>query len=463
MRSYTTNSRKIFQVQDREFCRNEQAEMGLVVCNTRKLFQTVIGFGGAFTEAAAYTFSEMPDEVQDEFLRLCFSHDPQHPEAGGNAYNLCRTHMQSCDFSLGNYAYVQEGDQDLSHFSIERDKQLLIPFIKCGLAANPDLELIAAPWSPPAYMKSNNDMNRGGNLLPEYYGLWAEIIACYLKAYAEEGITIGRMSPQNEPNGALVWDSCVYSAEQEALFTAWHLKPALEKAGLGSVKLFMWDHNKDLLWEQVVHTLNALKAVGAENPFSGVAFHWYAGDHFEQVEAVSQLHPDLELLSTESCVEYLLYRFFSEGLTHATRQQRRAERYGHDLIGNLASGAQGFIDWNMLLDERGGPNHKGNFCEAPLMYNRFKKELIVNRSYYYLGHVFRFVKPGARRFLTSYYVGQCDCVGFLNPDGQRVLIVMNATNKDASFDVVERPFAHHVELEPHSIMTLTWNASEVEA
>lgn len=448
MRVWTTDERRVMACDDVPFRRDERAEMGLVVCRPDRTYQRIVGFGGAFTEAGAYVFAHMPPDLQDRFIELCFGGARGgDPAQGGNAYTLCRTHIQSCDFALGNYAYVRPFDKRLATFSLARDKRLLLPFIQCGLAANPSLELLASPWSPPAFMKTNRLMNGGGHLRRSHYGTWAKLLARYVGAYAQEGVRVGRLSVQNEPMARQTWDSCLFTPEEEAEFAAEHLRPALDAAGHADVKLFAWDHNTDRLLDRADAVLARPDAAAA---FGGVAFHWYAGDHFEQVRAVAEAYPDKELLFTEGCVEY------SRDRAEEATQERKAEQYAHALLGHLNAGAQGFIDWNLLLDERGGPNHVGNFCEAPLMYDREAEELIVNRSFHYFGHVSRFVRPGARRFLVSRFDDAVECAGFVNPDGGRVLVALNRGDRPVRFELTERPWTVPVEVPAHGIVTCAW-------
>lgn len=448
MRVWTTDERRVMACDDVPFRRDERAEMGLVVCRPDRTYQRIVGFGGAFTEAGAYVFAHMPPDLQDRFIELCFGGARGgDPAQGGNAYTLCRTHIQSCDFALGNYAYVRPFDKRLATFSLARDKRLLLPFIQCGLAANPSLELLASPWSPPAFMKTNRLMNGGGHLRRSHYGTWAKLLARYVGAYAQEGVRVGRLSVQNEPMARQTWDSCLFTPEEEAEFAAEHLRPALDAAGHADVKLFAWDHNTDRLLDRADAVLARPDTAAA---FGGVAFHWYAGDHFEQVRAVAEAYPDKELLFTEGCVEY------SRDRAEEATQERKAEQYAHALLGHLNAGAQGFIDWNLLLDERGGPNHVGNFCEAPLMYDREAEELIVNRSFHYFGHVSRFVRPGARRFLVSRFDDAVECAGFVNPDGGRVLVALNRGDRPVRFELAERPWVVPVEVPAHGIVTCAW-------
>ncbi|MEF9875620.1 MAG: glycoside hydrolase family 30 beta sandwich domain-containing protein [Gordonibacter sp.] len=461
MHAYLTDAHGAFQPSEARFHRSERAEMELVVCRPDRMYQRISGFGGAFTEAGAYVFAGMPEDVQDRFVQLCFGGAEGGSSAsrgcsgdlasGGNAYTLCRTHIQSCDFALGNYAYVKPLDRKLKTFSLDRDRTLLLPFIQCGLAVNPTLEILASPWSPPAFMKTNRMMNAGGRLRRSCYAPWAALLARYVSAYAQEGVRIGRMSVQNEPMAAQVWDSCLFTAGEEADFAAHYLRPALDAAGHEDVRLCAWDHNTDRLLDRVEAVFGDSEANAA---FGSVGFHWYAGDHFEQVRAVAEAYPDKELLFTEGCVEYS-----RDGVDAAT-QERKAERYGHALMGCFEAGACGFIDWNLLLDERGGPNHARNFCEAPLMYDRQAGELVVNRSFYYLGHFSRFIVPGSRRFLVSRFSDELECTGFLRPDGKRVVVAMNRCSRPVRFEVAERPAVARIEIAPHSIMTLVWEGAE---
>ena len=294
-------------------------------------------------------------------------------------------------------------------------------------------------------------MKHGGRLRSYAYGAWAQMLVRYLKEYEREGVSVRFMSVQNEPLASQEWESCQFTAGEEREFAERFLRPALDKAGFSHVGILAWDHNKDRILDRAQETLGR-----SEGTFEGVAFHWYTGDHFPQLEAVAQTFPQAKLLFTEGCVEYA-----EDWRTNTARSVRKAEQYAHDLIGNLQAGAHGFVDWNVLLDERGGPNHVGNFCEAPLMYDREGMRLHVNRSFHYIGHVSRFVHPGAVRFLTSSFTWRLECAGFVNPDGERVLIVLNRTNVDVRFRVAERPYVADCTAPRHSISTYIWHPSEI--
>ncbi|HCL00938.1 MAG TPA: glucosylceramidase [Lachnoclostridium phytofermentans] len=439
IKCYRSNEEIQFETSKLSFSNNERAEMNLIKVYPKETRQTVYGFGGAFTEAAAETMSTMSEEKKELFLQMCFGE-------GGNQYNFCRTHIQSCDFSLGNYAYIEDlEDMNLETFTLERDKQYLIPMIKNALAVNPDIQLLASPWSPPAFMKSNQDMNHGGVLKKEYYQMWADMIVKYVEEYEKLGITIHRISVQNEPKATQKWDSCLYTGEEEGIFATENLRKTLDAHGYSKIVIVIWDHNKDCILERADETFSV---EGAAKSIGAIGFHWYSGDHFEALNAVSTKYPDKELIFTEGCVEYSRFK--------SNNQVKNAQMYMHDIIGNFNQGMNGYIDWNLVLNAQGGPNHVGNFCDAPIMYDKEKDQLDIKLSYYYIGHLSRFVKKGAKRILVSKFTDQVDAVGFINPDGEKVVVLMSRTAEELSMQICEGKHVCDITLTAHSIMTLCW-------
>ena len=374
-------------------------------------YQEIKGFGGAFTEAAAETFYKASQKNREKILRLYF--DPQK----GIGYNLGRVHINSCDFSLGNYTYVEEGDTTLKSFDITRDKKAIIPMIQSAQTYN-EIEFLASPWSPPAYMKTTGKMNKGGKLKKEYYELWAEYYAKFIKAYKACGIDVKAITVQNEPKATQDWDSCVYTAEEERDFVKYHLGKKMQDLG---VSVFFWDHNKERVVERASVMLEDQQAAKYVH---GLAFHWYSGDYFEELEMFHDRYPDKQLFFTEGCYEY------GRGMIDGVKI---GERYAHDIIGNFNHYCNAFFDWNLLLDEKGGPNHVGNYCDAPIMLDTKKDEIEVHASYYYIGHFSKFVKTGARRIGSSKWSKDIETVAFKNPDGEVVSVVLNSTDEDMPF------------------------------
>ena len=383
--------------------------------NSESAFQTILGFGGAFTEAAALTWQGLTEAGRAELLRDYF--DPER----GHGYCLCRVHIGSCDFATGNYSHVETpGDTELNGFSIARDRQALIPFIKAAQrVTNRPLRLLASPWSPPAWMKSNGAMNHGGTLLSEFWPSWAQCYVKFILAYAAEGIPIWGVSVQNEPEATQRWDSCRYSAEQERDFVRDHLGPTLEAAGLDQVRIIIWDHNRDRMVERarVVYDDPA-----AAHYVWGTGFHWYGEDHFDNVQAVHDAWPDKHLLFTEGC---------QEGGPHDGSWEL-GERYARSMINDLNRWTEGWIDWNLLLDLDGGPNHVGNYCSAPVLAER-SGPLRHQSSYFYIGHFARFVQPGARRVHCGMEHAGLEAAAFANPDGTIAVVVLNRSEQAQHF------------------------------
>ena len=402
-------------------------------------YQTFEGFGGAFTEASAYAWQQLSPQRRQAFLDLYFGRE-------GLQYTQGRVHMGSCDFSLGNYA-CQTGQSD-GGFHTEHDDRYLIPMIQAAqAAAGRPIELLLSPWSPPGFMKTNGEMNHGGSLKPEYRARWAACMAKYAAHYRAAGCNVRRMSIQNEPAAVQTWDSCIWSGAEEGAFAAEYLVPALKKAGCGDVKILAWDHNKDILVQRARETLSV---DGAAQAVGGFAVHWYTGDHFEALRIVKDLWPDKELWFSEGCVEYSRF----DGMTPL----QKAEMYAHDILGNLNGGISGSIDWNLLLDARGGPNHVGNFCEAPVMLTEDGAGFTVQSEYYYIGQFSRFIRPGAVRLGCSAWTEGVEATAFENRDGGRTAVVLNRTEKEAAVSITEDiQRAWNFIMAPHSIATLSWS------
>ena len=416
-----------------------------VFVDPSKRSQTHLGIGGALTDASAEVFAKLPAAKQQEFMDAHF--DPRK----GIGYTIGRTNIHSCDFSSGSYTYVGEGDKALKSFSINHDKQFRIPFIKRAMAtAGGKLTLFGSPWSPPAFMKTNNDMLHGGKLKPEFAQSWANYYTKFIKSYEREGIPIWGISVQNEAMATQRWESCIYSAEDERDFLKNYLGPTMKREGLGDKKIIAWDHNRDLIYQRA-HTI--LSDPKAAQYVWGIGYHWYeswsGGDQmFDNVQLVHESFPNKNLIFTEGCND----SFKAEELT----SWRLGEQYGRSMINDFNTGAVGWTDWNVLLDETGGPNHVGNFCFAPVHADTKTGELIYTNSYYYIGHFSKFVRPGARKIAAAPSRSQLLSTAFVNPDGKVSVVVMNKTDQKVPYYLWLDGNAAEVSSLPHSIQTLVF-------
>ncbi len=444
---YTTASNTDLRLENTATLAFKAAEQPLenqvsIFVNPSKTFQTFIGIGGAITDASAEIFAQLPAEKQEELLRAYYDVND------GIGYSLCRTPIHSCDFSTGSYTYIEEGDKELKTFSIEHDQQFKIPMIKKAIAAaGGTLMLYASPWSPPAFMKDNNNMLQGGKLLPEFYATWARYYTKFIKAYEAEGMPIWGITIQNEPMAVQRWESCIYTAEEERDFLKNHLGPTMEQEGLGDKKIVVWDHNRDL----ISHRANVIFEDPEAAKYAwGIGFHWYetwAGgtSMFANLKNIKESFPTKNLLFTEGCQERFdpeKYQFW-----------KHAERYGGSIINDFNQGTVGWTDWNILLDQNGGPNHVGNFCFAPIHGDTDQGELIYTPSYYYIGHFSKFIRPQATRVSTTSSRSHLISTSFLNTDGRLITVIMNKSDLDIEYQLYVGSEAVKLMIPAHAIQT----------
>lgn len=408
----------------------------------QRRFQTMIGIGGAITDASAEIFAKLPADKQQEFLSAYYDKDK------GIGYTLARTNINSCDFSSDTYTYVKDGDKELASFDLSHDQKFKMPLIqKAKQTIGDDFLLYVSPWSPPAWMKSNNNMLQGGKLLDEYRQSWANYYVKFIKGYEAQGLPVWGLTMQNEPMAKQTWESCIYTAEEERDFIKQYLGPTLKSNGLGNKKLIAWDHNRDLIYQRASVVLNDPEAA---KYIWGIGFHWYetwtGGPMlFDNLKKVKNAFPDKELIFTEGCVEKFNYDRLNDWSL--------GERYGLSMINDFNSGTVAWTDWNILLDEKGGPNHVGNFCFAPVHADLRNGNLIYTNSYYYLGHFSKFIRPGAKRVESSTNRAQLESTAFINEDGKLAVVVMNRTDKKIPYRLCISGKAAEVESLPNSIAT----------
>jgi glucosylceramidase len=396
--------------------------------------QVLEGIGGALTESSAFVLANLAKATRDGILDRCFG-------PSGARFSMARTPIGACDFCVtGRFSYDDvPGDTALAQFSLVPDLRgfpgamdpayALLPLLRDALARNPALKVVASPWSAPAWMKDNQawyGQGVGGRLLPEHYGTFARYLATYLRAYRAQGVPIWGLTPINEPGGnGGQWESMDFSATELRDFIKLHLGPRLAEPDLAAVKLIQFDHNRDRA--AIEHAEAVLGDPAAAAFVWGTGLHWYSASNSVNSEVLDELRrrfPGKALLHTEGCIdgigsadnapggEFLGWRqeawWWSEGATDwgyywAPPADRAAHpkytpvhRYARDLVEGLNHGFVGWIDWNLVLDRRGGPNHVDNLCAAPIMADPETGEVHFTPLYYVMAHFSRYLQPGDR-------------------------------------------------------------------
>lgn len=410
--SYTTiysNNQKLTTETQVSFEEDQGRETELINLYPQATYQTIDGFGGAITESAAYMYSLMDPSQKKAMLEEYFG-------SKNMKYRFVRIPIDSCDFSLSHYeADGSEEDESFQSFSFQRVQQYILPMLDdAEKAYGGKLPIMLSPWSPPAYMKTNQERNHGGKLKRCYWQRWADYLCRYILEYQSRNYHVTMLTLQNEPKAVQTWDSCVYTAEEEKEFLRDYMWPALKKHGLSHIEIYIWDHNKERLLEWAETIIDE----ETRHMVAGLAFHWYSGDHFEALQIFKERFPGKKLVLSEACIEFS--RFENEN------SMFNAQQYAHDIIGNLNAGMNLFLDWNLLLNEEGGPNHVNNFCDAPFLFHRDTHELEAGKLQAYIKHFSHFIPAGSIRIGLSRYSDQLEAVAFQTKEGIS-LVVLNRT------------------------------------
>ena len=398
-------------------------------------YQTIDGFGGAITESAAYIYSRMSPEQKLRLLETYFGSETMK-------YRYVRIPIDSCDFSLGHYeADGDENDADLQSFSFARMEQYILPMLTdAERVYGGKLEIMLSPWSPPAYMKTNGERDHGGKLKRRYWKRWAEYLCRYIDEFRKRGFRVTMLTLQNEPKAVQTWDSCIYTAQEEKEFLRDFVWPSLIAHGMTDIQIYIWDHNKEraLEWAETIIDEETTSMV------AGLAFHWYSGDHFEALQMIRERFPGKKLLLSEACIEFSKYS--------AAEHLKNAQKYAHDIIGDLNAGMSTFLDWNLVLNEQGGPNHVGNFCDAPFLFDASSGELAEQELQGYLWHFSHFLTPGAVRIGLSRYTDAIEATAF-RIGGQLVTVLLNRTTQPIDLFLRLQDTCAPLTLAPQSIAT----------
>ncbi|MFL1010555.1 glycoside hydrolase family 30 protein [Flavisericum labens] len=413
-----------------------------------KTYQTITGFGGAFTESSAYLLNQLSKANRDTIIQAYFGKN-------GARYSLTRTHMNSCDFSLSNYSYTPvEGDKNLEHFTIEEDRDDLIPMIKDAMAVSEDgFKIFASPWTAAPWMKDNKSWV-GGKLLPKYYDTWALFFSKYLDAYKAEGIDIWGFTVENEPHGnGNNWESMHFSPKEMTDFVQFHLGPKLEADGYGDKIILGYDQNRAGLkeWVDEMYRDNA-----SSKYFDGTAIHWYESTYDYFPEALQYAHkkaPNKFLIETEGCVDSEVPKWYDDawywakeatdwGWDWASEDEKYlhpkyapVNRYARDIIGCLNNWVDGWVDWNMVLDRQGGPNWFENWCVAPVIVDPDKDEVYFTPLYYTMAHFSKYIRPNAQVIGIENPDEDLMMAAAKNPDGTIAVVIFNETEIPKSINL----------------------------
>jgi len=457
---------KLAEVATLQFADRDATDRPTIVLDPATEYQTVLGFGGSFTESTAYVLSQLSDAKRQEVIEAYFG-------PTGADYTLTRTHINSSDFSLGNYAYAEvPGDTLLEHFTIQEDVDDIVPLIQDAAAASESgFKIIASPWTAPPWMKDNNDWYDGA-LLPEYYPTWARYFTKYIRAYQEQGIDIWGVTIVNEPlgNGGQ-WESMRFTPESMAAFLKDHLGPRFAEDGIDA-KILVYDQNRDHLEEWVDGILGDPEA--AQYAW-GTAVHWYSSTvewYPDVLNAVHERYPDKPIVHTEGTIDaevpvwqdddwYWRREATDWGYDWAPEEDKYlhpmyvpAYRYARDIIGGLNSWLVGWIDWNMVLDTQGGPNHANNWCIAPVIAKPETDEVYYTPLYYVLAQFSKYIRPGAVRIEVAGVPDDLMVTAFRNPDGTIAVALLNQSDAAVAYAVSVGDKQIETSIAPSAVQTL---------
>ncbi len=443
--------------------------------------QTVFGIGSSLTQASAAALSRLRPEQRQRVLELAFG-----PEGAG--FSMVRTHIASCDFSTSSYTYAPAEDPELADFSIDVDRDNgHLDLIRDAIAVpGADFRIIASPWTAPPWMKDNGrffepEARRGGALLEHHYETFARYIARYIEAYADAGAPTWAVTPVNEPHGnGGTWESMEMTPEQQRAFVR-TLGPVLRERG-HDARILIFDQNRKGMKEYADVVFGDAEA--APHAF-GTAVHWYDSTFRVFENELDELHaawPDRPILQTEACIDNVFGKGKDRGPDAPTpwwrsdrwfwRQEATdwgwdwlpepfvdhppyvaAFRYARDLVGGLGHWLSGWVDWNLVLDRRGGPNHVGNFCLAPILVD--DEDVYVTPLFHILAQVSRYTRPGATVVEASVDgASGLWAAALQGPEGGRAVHVFNESHTEMEVDLGWDGQAMRVESPPASLLTV---------
>ena len=430
-------------------------------------YQTITGFGGAFTESTSHLLMKMSPEKRAEIIDAYFSDQ-------GAKYSLTRTHMNSCDFSVDHYSYAPvKNDTLLKAFTIKPDEDDVIPVIKLAQkSSSSGFKIIASPWTAPPWMKTNNNWV-GGELLPKYYKTWALFFSKYISAYEQLGIDIWGVTVENEPLGnGNNWESMHYTPESMTQFVTKYLGPQLEADFNKNIVLLGYDQNRQELKEWVDEMY---KDSISSSYYNGTAIHWYESTYDYFPKALQYAHakaPNKYLIQTEACVdsEVPVWNndnwYWEKYATDWGYDWREAEkkylhpkyapvnRYARDIIGCMNNWVDGWVDWNMVLDKQGGPNWFKNWCVAPVIVEPETDSIYYTPLYYVMSHFSKFIRPGAEVVKVQAENSEIMVTAAVNLDGSVVFIAFNEYDNTYTYEIEIDGVKETLSIGPQSLQTV---------
>jgi len=411
------------------FAANNQ-NLPTIFVDDSKAFQTMDGFGYTLTSGSASLINQLSNKKQ--LLKELFGHDEN-----SIGVNYLRVSVGASDLSDHTYSYSESKDLSLKNFSLKEDEKYLIPLLKEIIKINPKIKILASPWSPPTWMKTNNN-SMGGSLLPEYYQVYANYLVKYIKEMKKLGIVIDAMTIQNEPLHPGNNPSLLMLPNEQANFIKNNLGPTFLKNGI-KTKIIIYDHNAD----RTDYSISILNDPAARKFIDGSAFHLYGGN-VETISEVHEAHPDKNLYFTEQWIGH-------------------PSNFGGDMawhIKNLIIGAtrnwcKTVLEWNLAIDPQMNPHTEGG-CTACLGAITIDKDKIErNAAYYIIGHASKFVPTNSKR-IASNTVLNLQNVAFKTPEGKTVLIVINDSDKSLEFLIGSKGKQAKETIEAESVVTYVW-------
>jgi|WetSurMetagenome_2_1015567.scaffolds.fasta_scaffold00264_3 glucosylceramidase len=425
---------KVSQKPSLTFADDDGSALPTITVTPSATYQSIVGFGAAFTETSVYNLAAIGAAKKSRILNAFFN-----PYIGAG-YTLCRSTINSCDFSLGLYAYDETaGDYNLTGFDIAHDRTLVIPTIKEAMTVpGANFRIFGSPWSPPAWMKSNGSMLNGGQLKSDCFAAWALYYVKYVDAMRDNGITIWGLTVQNEPWATQTWESCIYTSQQERDFVKNYLGPTLARNNV-TAKLMIWDHNKDILVERAT---TVLSDTAAAKYVYATAYHHYAGDYFDNMNTVHDDFPQKLLIGTENSV----HAGFSE-----------VERMAHEIIGDLNHWSSGYLTWNLVTDLNGGPYHaRTGGVPGDILVDSASGAVTYTPNYYYMTHFSKYMRPGAVRIGCAYTGTNLEAAACRNTNGVITVAVLNKTANAVDFKLKQGTRIVKQTIPGHSLMDILY-------